>query len=134
MPSIELAPPSIAVPVAPASSPVIAVGTASFYSEECCRERNPSLLMANGEKLDDDKFTVALPPNLFRQYRNKFVVIANRHTGRKVTAKVTDTGSFHLPKYGHGERVADVTPAVRDAIGLKTDEHQITILLASTNF
>lgn len=89
-------------------------GQASFYSEDGCLGCDDNLIMANGEKLDDSKFTVALTPDTVRKYKllNDVVKIVNSHTGHSIYAKVTDTGGF--AKYN---RVADLSVATKDALG-----------------
>jgi len=83
------------------------VGKASYYSREGCVGCHPDLIMANGEPLNDNAFTVAfndLP-------LGSFVTVKNLKNDQFVTAQVTDTGGFN--ELG---RIIDLTIAVRDAI------------------
>ena len=87
-------------------------GEASYYSENGCIGCSATLTMANGERLDDDNFTVALPLNYLNLLRNQFVKVKNLANNQVVEAKVTDTGGFD--KLG---RVADLSLATKNAIG-----------------
>jgi rare lipoprotein A (peptidoglycan hydrolase) len=87
---------------------VINSGNASYYSIDGCLGCNPGRIMANGEKLDDTRLTLAynhLP-------MNTVVTIRNTKTGAMVRATVTDTGGFE--KYN---KIADLSVATRDALG-----------------
>lgn len=87
---------------------VINSGNASYYSIDGCLGCNPGRIMANGEKLDDGRLTLAynhLP-------MNTVVTIRNTVTGATVRATVTDTGGFER----HG-KIADLSVATRDALG-----------------
>lgn len=86
-------------------------GIASFYSVAGCLGCSPTLTMANGERLNDSKMTIALPPAEYRKYKNKFLIIRNLKKGKEVKAKVTDSGGF--AKYN---RVADLSLATKKAI------------------
>lgn len=88
------------------------VGIASFYSVAGCLGCSPTLTMANGERLNDLAYTVALPPVEFRKYKNQYLTIKNPKTGKEIKAKVTDSGGF--AKYN---RVADLSLATKNAIG-----------------
>jgi len=89
-------------------------GKASYYSEDGCLGCDENLIMANGEKLDDTKLTLALTPEAVKQHKllNDFVTVINTSTNQKIIAKVTDTGGFS--KYN---RVADLSVATKNAIG-----------------
>lgn len=91
-------------------------GKATYYSREGCVGCDPDRIMANGEPLDDSKFTVALTPEMVRQYKllNKYVTVTNS-VGKSVRVRVTDTGGFG--KYG---RIADLSVATRDALNCKS--------------
>lgn len=87
---------------------VINSGNASYYSIDGCLGCNPGRIMANGEKLDDTRLTLAynhLP-------MNTVVTVRNTVTGATVRATVTDTGGFER----HG-KIADLSVATRDALG-----------------
>ena len=89
-------------------------GKASYYSLDGCLGCNPEAIMANGDKLDDTKFTLALTPTIVKEYKllNKIVKVKNVNTGKVANAMVTDTGGF--AKYN---RVADLSLATKNFIG-----------------
>lgn len=83
-------------------------GRASYYSLEGCIGCREDRTMANGQKLDDTKLTLAynhLP-------LNTWVKIMNTKTGQIVRAQITDRGGFER----HG-KIADLSVATRDALG-----------------
>lgn len=87
---------------------VLNTGNASYYSIDGCLGCNPGRIMANGEKLDDGRLTLAynhLP-------MNTVVTVRNTQTGAMVRATITDTGGFER----HG-KIADLSVATRDALG-----------------
>lgn len=63
--------------------------------------------MANGEKLDDRKTTIAV--NFLPL--NTYVKVTNLKNLKSVLAKVTDTGGF-----GKYNRIADMSVATKEAI------------------
>lgn len=82
-------------------------GKASYYSEDGCIGCDPDRIMANGERLDDDRPTVAynhLP-------LNTRVTITNLGNGKTVTVPVTDRGGFEA----HG-KIADLSLATKNAL------------------
>ena len=83
------------------------VGKASFYSTTGCLGCSPTLTMANGEKLDDTKLTVAYN----HAPLNSFIKITNTLNGKSVTAKVTDRGGFEK----HG-KIVDLSVATKEAL------------------
>lgn len=89
-------------------------GKVSHYSRAGCLGCSPNLTMANGETLDDSRLTIAVPPGTIPM--NTPVRVTNETNGKSVIAMVTDTGGF--AKYN---RVADLTPAVANALGTQTD-------------
>lgn len=91
---------------------LILSGEASYYSENGCLGCSPNLTMANGERLDDGKFTIALTPDMFNKYKNQFVRVKNIKGTLSVKAKVTDTGGF-----GALGRVADLSLATKSVLG-----------------
>lgn len=93
--------------------PLVLRGEASYYSEDGCLGCSETLTMANGERLDDTKYTVALTPETVSEYKllNDMVKIYNPSTDRTVVAKVTDTGGF-----GKYNRVADLSLATKEAL------------------
>lgn len=88
-------------------------GEASWYSWEGCIGCNENRIMANGEQLDDTRFTLAMTPEEVSKYKliNDMVEVCNTDNGKCVTAKVTDTGGFE--KYN---RVADLSVATTQEI------------------
>lgn len=102
----------------PKTTGKIITGEASIYTENGCLGCDKNLIMANGERLDDTRATIAL---LCRYHQgrcrldfdlNTDVRVVNAITGQGVVARVTDTGGF--AKYG---RVADLSLATANAIG-----------------
>lgn len=93
------------------------IGEASYYSVAGCLGCDPEAIMANGEKLDDSKMTIALTPEIVKKYKllNDKVKVTNLGNGHSIYAKVTDTGGF--AKYN---RVADLSVATKNAIGCKS--------------
>lgn len=83
-------------------------GKASYYSIEGCLGCSPTLTMANGQRLDDTKLTLAYN----HAPLNTQVKIRNTKTGATVVATITDRGGFER----HG-KIADLTIATRDALG-----------------
>lgn len=98
-------------------------GEASYYSENGCLGCSPTLTMANGEKLDDSKLTMALVPEMFAKYKNMNLKVTNQSNNQEVIVKVTDSGGF--AKYN---RVADLSLATKQALGCN-DICQVTISL-----
>lgn len=104
---------------------LLLIGIASYYSIAGCLGCSSSFTMANGQRLDDTKMTVALTPANFRAYKNKFVDITNVKNGKTVRAKVTDTGGF-----GKYNRVADLSLATKKALGCN-DLCKVKVVLAN---
>lgn len=98
-------------------------GEASYYSENGCLGCSPTLTMANGERLDDSKLTMALVPEMFAKYKNMNLKVINQANNQEVIVKVTDSGGF--AKYN---RVADLSLATKQALGCN-DICQVTISL-----
>src|SRR3990172_8550650 len=73
--------------------------------------------MANGEKLDDNRLTIAFY-NLGIISLNSRVSIVNRSNGKSIVATVTDTGGF----MDCCNRIADLSLATANAIGAETDK------------
>lgn len=88
-------------------------GKASWYGtgEKECLGCHPEMIMANGQKLDDTKHTIAFN----RLPLGSKVRVYNVDNGLFVDATVTDTGGFE-----RHDKIADLTKAVRDAIGGKS--------------
>jgi rare lipoprotein A (peptidoglycan hydrolase) len=86
------------------------IGTASYYSLEGCVGCREDRLMANGELLRDDVYTVAynLAP------LDTWVAVRNVETDDITYARVTDRHGADNAEYGY--RLIDLTVAVKDAI------------------
>lgn len=101
----------------PIKTSKILQGEASIYSIDGCLGCDPDRIMANGEKLDDTRATIALPCHWeSKRCRldfglNTTVQIVNVATGRGVVAQVTDTFG------GIKGRVADLSLATAATIG-----------------
>lgn len=97
-------------------NPVVLEGTASFYSREGCIGCNALRIMANGQPLNDHALTMAIGADNKHLvgYKAKVTSVA---TGKSVEVTITDTGGFHSAQYGN--RVADLTIASKEAIGMQ---------------
>src|SRR4030067_335477 len=73
-------------------------------------------ITASGDRLDDNRLTIA--SNDFPL--GTMVSICNLDNLKCTTALVNDTGGFNMPKYNN--RIADLVPAVRQALGTVTDK------------
>lgn len=118
--TVKVRPTDRPIPTAvPTSAPArVWVGKVSHYSVEGCLGCSPTLRMANGETLRDDRLTIAFN----RLPLNTMVRVTNLNNGRSVEALVTDTGGFE--KLG---RIADLTPAVALYLETKTDVSNVKI-------
>lgn len=96
------------------------VGKVSHYSRAGCLGCSPTLTMANGEPLDDNRLTIAFN----KAPLNSRVLLTNLDNGKSVEATVTDTGGFE--SLG---RIADLVPAVANALETKTDISNVQIKL-----
>lgn len=112
---------------------VLLEGKASYYSESGCLGCSETLTMANGERFDEDEYTIAIGlvydgkvTNRPLIALNKFVKIRNIDNGKEIVAKVTDTGGFHSPRFNY--RIADLSLATAKAIDLKTNVSTIQIV------
>ncbi len=111
----------VEVVASPSAKPVISksvMGKVSHYSVDGCLGCSSTLTMSNGERLDDSVATIACN----RLPLNSKVRVTNLDNGLSVIARVTDRGGFE--KYG---RIADLTPAVYEVIGTKTDVSNVLI-------
>lgn len=104
----------------PLGTPVRLAGAASFYSRAGCLGCDPLAIMANGQPLDDGALTMAIGAHLKHLVGHK-ARVTNPVTGQSVVALITDTGGFYKEKYRTkwGDRVADLTVATKNAIGMK---------------
>lgn len=107
-----------------AGSPMVLEGEASYYSRAGCLGCNPARTMANGQPLNDNALTMAIGANLKHLvgYRAK---VTNVNTNQSVDVLITDTGGFYKAKYGN--RVADLTIASKQAIGMYGGVGQVRV-------
>jgi len=95
-------------------------GKVSHYSRAGCLGCSENLTMANGQPLDDNALTIAFN----KAPLGTKLKLTNMDNGKTVIVTVTDRGGFE--KLG---RIADLVPAVANALGTKTD---ITSVLFET--
>lgn len=106
------------------SKPVVLEGEASYYSRAGCLGCNPARIMANGQPLNDNALTMAIGANLKHLVGHK-AKVTNLHTSQSVDVLITDTGGFYQAKYG--SRVADLTIATKQAIGMNGGVGQVRV-------
>jgi rare lipoprotein A (peptidoglycan hydrolase) len=80
--------------------------------------------MANGQQLNDNALTMAIGAD------RKHLVghparVTSLATGKSVEVRITDTGGFYQAKYGH--RVADLSVATKNAIGMAGGTGQVRV-------
>lgn len=117
------------VPTAPkvlpeAGKPVVLEGEASYYSHAGCLGCNSRRIMANGQPLNDNALTMAIGADKKHLVGHK-AHVTSLATGKSVTVTITDTGGFYQAKYGH--RVADLTIATKQAIGMNGGVGQVRV-------
>lgn len=106
-------------------SPVLVMeGEASFYSRAGCLGCNPGRIMANGQPLNDNALTMAIGADK-KHLVGRTARVTSLVTGKSTTVRITDTGGFHAAKYGH--RVADLTIATKQAIGMAGGVGQVRV-------
>ena len=111
-------------PVATGGSGLVLEGEASFYSRAGCLGCNPLRIMANGQPLNDNALTMAIGAN-YKHLVGYHARVTSLTTGQVVTVKITDTGGFYKEKYGN--RVADLTIATKQAIGMAGGVGQVRV-------
>lgn len=112
-------------PVLPtAGLPVVLEGEASYYSRAGCLGCGVSRTMANGQPLDDTALTMAIGADK-KHLVGYTAKVTNLATGQSVNARITDTGGFYHARYGY--RVADLTIATKQAIGMKGGVGQVRV-------
>lgn len=84
------------------------IGRASYYTINGCIGCNAHRIMANGERLNDSRRTLAF----MKTALNTRVLVENRNTGLRTVATVTDRGGFESRGW-----IADLSLATRNAIG-----------------
>jgi rare lipoprotein A (peptidoglycan hydrolase) len=104
--------------------PLVLEGEASFYSRAGCLGCNPARIMANGQPLNDNALTMAIGADKKHLVGRK-VKVTSLATGQSAEVTITDTGSFHQARYGH--RVADLTIATKQAIGMAGGVGQVRV-------
>jgi rare lipoprotein A (peptidoglycan hydrolase) len=111
-------------PIPTLENPIVLEGEASYYSRAGCLGCSPSLTMANGQPLDDNALTMAIGADKKHLvgYNAKVTSLA---TGKSVVVRITDTGGFYQARYGH--RVADLTIATKEAIGMRGGVGQVRV-------
>lgn len=105
-------------------TPVVLEGEASYYSRAGCLGCDANVIMANGQPLDDNALTMAIGADKKHLvgYQAKVTSLV---TGKSVVVRITDTGGFYQAKYGY--RVADLSVATKQAIGMKGGTGQVRV-------
>lgn len=104
--------------------PVVLQGEASYYSRAGCLGCDPQAIMANGQPLNDGALTMAIGAHLKHLVGHR-AVVTNLVTNQSVEVLITDTGGFYQAKYG--SRVADLTIATKEAIGIRGGLGQVRV-------
>lgn len=104
--------------------PIVLEGQASYYSRSGCLGCNPLFIMANGQPLNDNALTMAIGADK-RHLVGYQAKVTNLATGLSTTVTITDTGGFYQDKYGN--RVADLTIATKEAIGMHGGLGQVRV-------
>jgi hypothetical protein len=109
----------------------IFTGKASYYSHDGCLGCGENQTMANGQPFDETAMTLAVPAEWVKDGKielNTVVSVTNLETGKRVLgAIITDTGGF--AKYN---RIADLSKALYDELGVQTDVTNIEIQVLPT--
>lgn len=118
-------PPALPAPLIPTSGAIVVLeGEASYYSRAGCLGCDPAMIMANGQPLNDSALTMAIGANL-KHLVGHNARVTSLATGKAITVRITDTGGFYQAKYGH--RVADLTVATKNAIGMAGGVGQVRV-------
>lgn len=104
--------------------PVVLEGEASYYSRAGCLGCSSSLTMANGQPLNDNALTMAIGADR-KHLVGRTAKVTSLVTGQSVQVTITDTGGFYHSKYGN--RVADLTIATKQAIGMAGGTGQVRV-------
>lgn len=115
-PALTPAPPAPLRQSADGGPVVVMEGEASYYSRAGCLGCDPQVIMANGQPLNDSALTMAIGADK-KQFVGRSARVTSLATGKSVVVRITDTGGFYQAKYGY--RVADLTVATKQAIGMK---------------
>lgn len=105
-----------AIAVQKTGAVIVLEGEASYYSRAGCLGCSPARIMANGQPLNDGALTMAIGANRKHLVGHR-ARVTNTVTGKSVEVVITDTGGFHQARYG--QRVADLTIATKQAIGMQ---------------
>ena len=103
---------------------IVLEGEASYYSRAGCLGCDPAVIMANGQPLDDNAYTMAIGANLKHLVGHQ-AKVTSLVTGKSINVRITDTGGFYQAKYGY--RVADLTIATKNAIGMAGGVGQVRV-------
>lgn len=114
----------VALPTADGRVILAMTGEASFYSRAGCLGCSPALRMANGQPLDDNALTMAIGADK-KHLVGRSARVTNLVNGQSTTVRITDTGGFYQAKYGN--RVADLTIASKNAIGMQGGLGQVRV-------
>lgn len=106
------------------AAPLVMEGEASYYSRAGCLGCNPLFVMANGQVLDDNALTMAIGADKVHLVGHT-ARVTSLATGKSVNVRITDTGGFYKDKYGN--RVADLTIATKEAIGMRGGVGQVRV-------
>lgn len=105
-------------------NPLVLEGEASYYSWAGCLGCNPRRIMANGEQLNDNTLTMAIGADR-KHLVGRTARVTSLVTGKSVQVRITDTGGFYQAKYGH--RVADLSVATKQAVGMAGGTGQVRV-------
>ncbi|MEX1997707.1 MAG: septal ring lytic transglycosylase RlpA family protein [Candidatus Andersenbacteria bacterium] len=106
------------------NSLLVMEGEASYYSRAGCLGCDPRFIMANGQPLNDNALTMAIGADK-KHFVGRTARVTSLATGKSVEVRITDTGGFYQAKYGH--RVADLTVATKQAIGMAGGVGQVRV-------
>ena len=104
--------------------PLVLEGEASYYSRAGCLGCNAGRIMANGQPLNDSALTMAIGADK-KHLVGRRANVTSLATGLSTEVTITDTGSFYRGQYGN--RVADLTIATKQAIGMKGGVGQVRV-------
>lgn len=110
------------------SGVLVLQGEASYYSADPkgCLGCDTNFIMANGQRLNDNALTMAIGAHLKHLVGHQ-ATVTSLATGLSVKVLITDTGGFYQAKYG--QRVADLTIATKQAIGMKGGLGQVRVVV-----
>lgn len=103
---------------------LILEGEASYYSRAGCLGCDQAMIMANGQSLNDHALTMAIGADK-KHLVGRTAKVTSLATGQAATVLITDTGGFYRAKYGR--RVADLTIATKNAIGMAGGVGQVRV-------